>query len=95
MAVVTDPSRPGGPSDSARRLWLAAASCRTVQIIFLGIAWQHSRMPPEIRHGESQEAEQRHPTAPIGSPEQARELMRKMGRDRDKLNEAAAKLFRR
>ena len=35
------------------------------------------------------------PTAPIGSPEQARELMRKIGRDRDKLNEAAAKLFRR
>jgi len=29
------------------------------------------------------------------SPEQARELMRKIGRDRDKLNEAAAKLFRR
>ena len=28
------------------------------------------------------------------SPEQARELMRKIGRDRDKLNEAAAKLFR-
>ena len=29
------------------------------------------------------------------SPEQARELMRKIGRDRGKLNEAAAKLFRR
>ena len=29
------------------------------------------------------------------SPEQARELMRKIGRDRDKLNEAAAKLFRK
>lgn len=29
------------------------------------------------------------------SPEQARDLMRKIGRDRDKLNEAAAKLFRR
>lgn len=29
------------------------------------------------------------------SPEQARDLMRKLGRDRDKLNEAAAKLFRR
>ena len=29
------------------------------------------------------------------SPEQALELMRKIGRDRDKLNEAAAKLFRR
>ena len=29
------------------------------------------------------------------APEQARELMRKIGRDRDKLNEAAAKLFRR
>jgi hypothetical protein len=29
------------------------------------------------------------------SREQARELMRKIGRDRDKLNEAAAKLFRR
>ena len=29
------------------------------------------------------------------SLEQARELMRKVGRDRDKLNEAAAKLFRR
>jgi Protein of unknown function (DUF3606) len=29
------------------------------------------------------------------SPEQARELMRKVGRDRDKLNEAAAKLFRK
>jgi len=26
---------------------------------------------------------------------QARELMRKIGRDRDKLNEAAAKLFRK
>ena len=33
--------------------------------------------------------------APIGSPEQARELMRKIGRDRHKLNEAAVKLFRR
>jgi hypothetical protein len=29
------------------------------------------------------------------STEQARELMRKIGRDRGKLNEAAAKLFRR
>jgi len=29
------------------------------------------------------------------SPEQTRELMRKIGRDRDKLNQAAAKLFRR
>ena len=29
------------------------------------------------------------------SPEQARELMRKIGRDRDKLNEAAAKIFRK
>jgi hypothetical protein len=29
------------------------------------------------------------------SAEQARELMRRLGRDRDKLNEAAAKLFRR
>jgi hypothetical protein len=29
------------------------------------------------------------------SIEQARELMRKLGRDRDKLNEAAAKLFRK
>jgi hypothetical protein len=29
------------------------------------------------------------------SVEQARELMRKLGRDRDKLNEAAAKLFRK
>jgi hypothetical protein len=29
------------------------------------------------------------------SHEQARELMRKVGRDRDKLNEAAAKLFRK
>ena len=29
------------------------------------------------------------------SLEQARELMRKIGRDRDKLNEAAAKLFRK
>ena len=29
------------------------------------------------------------------SPEQARELMRKIGRDRDKLNEAAARLFRK
>jgi len=29
------------------------------------------------------------------SPEQARELMRKVGRDRDKLNEAAAKIFRK
>ncbi len=29
------------------------------------------------------------------SPEQARELMRKIGRDRGKLNEAAANLFRR
>lgn len=29
------------------------------------------------------------------SPEQARELMRKVGHDREKLNEAAAKLFRR
>jgi hypothetical protein len=29
------------------------------------------------------------------SPEQALELMRKIGRDRDKLNEAAAKLFRK
>ena len=29
------------------------------------------------------------------SPEPARDLMRKIGRDRDKLNEAAAKLFRR
>lgn len=28
------------------------------------------------------------------SLEQARELMRKLGRDREKLNEAAAKLFR-
>ena len=27
--------------------------------------------------------------------EQARELMRKIGRDRDKLNEAAAKIFRK
>jgi len=29
------------------------------------------------------------------SVEQARELIRKIGRDREKLNEAAAKLFRR
>jgi hypothetical protein len=29
------------------------------------------------------------------SLEQARELMRRLGRDRDKLNEAAAKLFRK
>jgi hypothetical protein len=29
------------------------------------------------------------------SLEQARELMRKIGRDRDKLNEAAAKIFRK
>ena len=29
------------------------------------------------------------------SLEQARELMRKVGRDRDKLNQAAAKLFRK
>jgi hypothetical protein len=29
------------------------------------------------------------------SPAQARELMRKVGRDRDKLNETAAKLFRK
>ena len=29
------------------------------------------------------------------SAEQARELMRKLGRDREKLNEAAARLFRR
>jgi hypothetical protein len=29
------------------------------------------------------------------SIEQARELMRRIGRDRDKLNEAAAKLFRK
>jgi hypothetical protein len=29
------------------------------------------------------------------SLEQARELMRKVGRDRDKLNEAAAKIFRK
>ena len=29
------------------------------------------------------------------SPEQARELMRKVGRNRDKLNEAAAKTFRK
>jgi hypothetical protein len=29
------------------------------------------------------------------SLEQARELMRKIGRDRDKLNQAAAKLFRK
>ena len=29
------------------------------------------------------------------STEQARELMRKLGRDRDKLNEAAARLFRK
>ena len=29
------------------------------------------------------------------SVEQARELMRKLGRDRDKLNAAAAKLFRK
>ena len=29
------------------------------------------------------------------SIEQARELMRKIGRDRDKLNEAAARLFRK
>ena len=29
------------------------------------------------------------------SLEQARDLMRKIGRDRDKLNEAAARLFRR
>jgi hypothetical protein len=29
------------------------------------------------------------------SPEQARELMRKVGRNRDKLNEAAAKIFRK
>ena len=29
------------------------------------------------------------------SLEQARELMRKIGRDRDKLNEAAARLFRK
>lgn len=28
-------------------------------------------------------------------PEQARELMRKLGRDREKLNLAASKLFRR
>ena len=29
------------------------------------------------------------------TPEQARELMRKVGRNRDKLNEAAAKIFRK
>ena len=29
------------------------------------------------------------------SPEQARELMRKLGRNRDELNAAAAKLFRK
>lgn len=29
------------------------------------------------------------------SPKQARKLMRKVGRDREKLNEAASKLFRR
>jgi hypothetical protein len=29
------------------------------------------------------------------STEQAHELMRKLGRDRDKLNEAAARLFRK
>jgi hypothetical protein len=29
------------------------------------------------------------------SPEQARELMRKMGRNRDELNAAAAKIFRK
>jgi hypothetical protein len=29
------------------------------------------------------------------SRDQARELMRKIGRDRDKLNEAAAKIFRK
>jgi hypothetical protein len=29
------------------------------------------------------------------STEQARDLMRKLGRDRDKLNEAAARLFRK
>jgi len=29
------------------------------------------------------------------SIEQARELMRRIGRDREKLNEAAAKIFRR
>ncbi|MCK1511197.1 DUF3606 domain-containing protein [Bradyrhizobium sp. 190] len=29
------------------------------------------------------------------TPERARELMRKLGRDRDKLHEAAAKLFRK
>ena len=29
------------------------------------------------------------------SVEQARELMRKIGRDREKLNEAAAKVFRK
>ena len=33
--------------------------------------------------------------AQLIAPEQARELMRKIGRDRDKLNEVAAKLFRR
>ena len=67
-------------------------------------------MSKSRRHGEAEEVEKRHPTASVGralynvdyfarkhdiSPEQARELMRKIGRDRDKLNEAAAKLFRK
>ena len=60
-------------------------------------------------HGEAEEAEQWPPTRPSDAPynadyfaqkhdislEQARELMRKIGRDRDKLNEAAARLFRK
>ena len=60
------------------------------------------------RHEEADE-EKQHPTALVGRPynaayfaqkhdisiEQAREPMRRIGRDRDKLNEAAAKLFRK
>ena len=59
-------------------------------------------MPKRKRHSEIR---QRKPDEPydVGyfarkhdiTPEQARELMRKLGRNRDKLNEAASKFFRK
>jgi hypothetical protein len=61
---------------------------------------------PKVPHGEAKKAERRRRSdEPYSvdyfasrhdiSREQARELMRKLGGDRDKLNETAAKLFRK
>jgi hypothetical protein len=64
-----------------------------------------SSLRRKLSYGEAQEKDPKHPASAIGGTiyvdyfarksEQARELMRKLGRDREKLNEAASKVSRR